>query len=467
LFFFNIILFKKYFCLNNLNIIYSMKKVLILGAGMVARPIVVYLLEKGYYVTVADMVRSKAEEVISGHKNGHPVSWTVEDEITLDKMVAEHDITVSLLPYVFHLLVAKYCLKHSKDMVTASYAKPEMLALDKSAKDAGIIILNELGLDPGIDHMSAMRIIDHVHDKGGQIESFYSLCGALPAKEAADNPFRYKFSWSPKGVVLASNNDAKFLLNDNVVNIPTEDLFKYPKTLDFPGVGSLEIYPNRDSIAYTEIYGIPETHTMYRGTFRYKGWCETLDAIKALKLVSNEKYNLTGKTYADLVAMLIGETNAENIIEKSAGYLKTDVNGYALNAIKWLGLFDETPMNRTFDSPFEVTSDLMIEKMMLGNAERDMVVMQHIFLASYADGNKEVIKSRMLDFGTLATDTAIARTVALPAAIGVDLILNKKIDVKGVYIPVIPQIYNPILDQLEAIGIKMVEEYGLPVSENL
>jgi len=444
-----------------------MKKVLILGAGMVARPIVVYLLNKGYNVTVADMIKSKAEEVISGHKNGNPVSWTVDDEATLDKMVAAHDITVSLLPYVYHLLVAKYCLKHKKNMITASYAKPEMLALNEQAKEAGIIILNELGLDPGIDHMSAMRIIDHVHSNGGKIESFYSLCGALPAMEAADNPFKYKFSWSPKGVVLAGNNDAKYLLNDNVINIPTEDLFKNPKTLNFPGVGPLDIYPNRDSISYTEIYGIPETKTMFRGTFRYKGWCETLDVMKALKLVSNDKYNLTGKTYADLVAMLIGESNSQNIIAKTAKYLKIDVNAYAINAIKWLGLFDEKPMNRKEDTPFEITSDLMIEKMMIGKTERDMVVMQHIFLASYSDGHKEVIKSRMLDFGTLAADTAIARTVALPAAIGVDLILNNKIDVKGVYIPVIPQIYNPILNQLEQIGIKMVEEYGLPVSENL
>jgi len=434
---------------------------------MVVKPIVVYLLNKGFYVTVATRTKSKAVDMIGTHKNGNPVAWTVENEAMLDKMIAEHDIAVSLLPYAHHLLVAKYCLKHKKNMVTTSYVKPEMKALDTQAKEAGIIILNELGLDPGIDHMSAMRIIDNVHNKGGKIDSFYSLCGALPAEEAANNPFKYKFSWSPKGVVMAGNNDAKYLKNNEIVYIPTENLFKNPLKTNFPNVGCLEIYPNRDSIPYIELYGIPETKTMFRGTFRYKGWCETIDVMKALKLISNDRYNLQGKTYADLLALLIGADNSDNIKSKVAKHLKIDENSYALNSIEWLGLFDNKPMNRIEDSPFEITSDLMIEKMMIGKNERDMVVMQHIFLASYPDGSKEVIKSRMLDFGTLATDTAVARTVALPAAIGVEMILHGQIDVKGVFIPVIPQIYNPILEQLEKIGITMIEEYGLPVSENL
>lgn len=444
-----------------------MKKVLILGAGMVVKPIVVYLLKKGLHVTVATRTKSKAEEMIGGHPNGNAVSWTVDDEPALDKLIGEHDIAVSLLPYAHHLLVAKHCLKHKKNMVTTSYVKPEMKALDSQAKEAGIIILNELGLDPGIDHMSAMRIIDNVHNKGGKIDSFYSLCGALPAPEAANNPFKYKFSWSPKGVVMAGNNDGKFLKNNEVAYIPTENLFKNPLATNFPGVGILDIYPNRDSLPYIELYGVPETKTMFRGTFRYKGWCETIDAMKALKLITNDKYDLNGKTYADLVALLIGENSSENIKAKAARYLNLPADAYALNTIEWLGLFENKNMNRKEDTPFEITSDLMIEKMMIGRDERDMVVMQHVFVASYPDGKKEVIKSRMLDYGTLATDTAIARTVALPAAIGVEMILAGQIDVKGVYIPVIPQIYNPILNQLEQIGIAMIEEYGLPLSENL
>lgn len=444
-----------------------MQKVLILGAGMVVKPIVTYLLEKKYQVTVATRTRSKAEDMIAGHKNGKAVAWTVDQPDELEQMIREHDLTVSLLPWVHHIMVARQCIAHKKNMITTSYVKPEMKALHEQAVDAGIIILNELGLDPGIDHMGAMRIIDHVHQKGGKIEEFYSICGALPAPEVANNPFRYKFSWSPKGVVMAGNNDGKYLRYGKIVEVPTEDLFKNPLRVDFPDVGKLEVYPNRDSLPYIELYGIPETQTMMRGTFRHPGWCESIDAMKALNLITSDTYDFTGRTYADMVAMLIGETHSENIRQKAAAFLKMDPHAYALDAIQWLGLFEPRPMDRQLDTPFEITSDLMIEKMKLGKTERDMVAMQHIFLVSYPDGSKEVIKSSMLDFGTMATDTAVARTVALPAAVGVEMILKGEIQEKGVHIPVIPGIYNPILDKLEEMDIKMVEEFGLPESENI
>lgn len=444
-----------------------MKKVLILGAGMIAKPIVTYLLSKGYFVTVATLIQSKAEEMIQGHPNGRAIGWNADNTPALSEMVSNHDLTVSLLPWTFHIMVAKQCIAHKKNMLTTSYVKPEMKALDQQAREAGIIILNELGLDPGIDHMGAMRIIDHVHGLGGQIEEFYSICGALPAPEAANNPFRYKFSWSPKGVVMAGNNDGKYLRHGKEIFIPTENLFKNPLSVNFPGVGQLEIYPNRDSLPYIELYGIPETKTMLRGTFRYPGWCQSIDALKALKLITSDKYDLTGMTYADMVAMLIGANGQENIKQKAADYLGLPVNDYALKALEWLGVFANEPMNRQFDSAFEVTSDLMIAKMELGLNERDMVAMQHVFLASYPDGKREVIKSTMLDFGTLATDTAVARTVALPAAIGVEMILNGQIDEKGIQIPVLPGIYNPILEALEKLNIRMIEEFGLPESEIL
>ncbi|HMM10701.1 MAG TPA: saccharopine dehydrogenase C-terminal domain-containing protein [Bacteroidales bacterium] len=444
-----------------------MKKVLILGAGMVVKPIVTYLLEKGFEVTVATRTKSKAEAMIGGHPNGHAISWVIEDEKGLASMVASHDLTVSLLPWIHHISVAKQCIAHKRNMVTTSYVKPEMKALDGQCREAGIIILNELGLDPGIDHMSAMRIIDHVHGKGGKIDEFYSICGALPAPEAANNPFRYKFSWSPKGVVMAGNNDGKYLRHGKLIEIPTRDLFKNPFKVQFPGVGPLEIYPNRDSLPYIELYGIPETQTMFRGTFRHPGWCESIDAIKALKLITADEYDFSGMTYAGMVAMLIGESDTSDIRSKAARFLGISADAYALDAIAWLGLFDDTPMKREKTSPFEITSDLMIEKMELKPEERDMVVMQHIFKASYPDGNEEIIKSSMLDFGTLATDTAVARTVALPAAIGVEMILNGEITETGVHIPVHPGIYNPILNRLEDMNIRMVEEFGLPLSENI
>jgi len=444
-----------------------MKKVLILGAGMVANPIIQHLLSKNISLTVAALNYDEAKRMVGDAKNGKAIYWTVDETEALDKMISEHDVVVSLLPYAYHIMVAKHCIKHKKNLVTASYAKPEMYALDAQAKEAGIIILNEVGLDPGIDHMSAMRIIDHVHGKGGKIEAFYSLCGALPAPESCDNPFNYKFSWSPKGVVLAGNNDAVYLMNGKTVEIPTADLFKNPMTLDFPNVGELHVYPNRDSLSYTKIYGIPETKTMFRGTFRFKGWCETLDVMKALKCTLPETHDFTGKTFAGAIALVNGFKNETDIKKQVASFLKIDENSYALNAMEWLGLFSDKPMNRKEDSMYEITSDLMIEKMMITENDRDMVVMMHIFKAVYPDGTAEVIKSRMLDFGSLKTDTSIARTVALPAAIAVEMILHNEIKVKGVYIPVIPEIYNPILDNLEKLNIKMIEEYGLPLTELL
>lgn len=443
-----------------------MEKVLILGAGMVVRPIVKYLLKNDYQVTVATRTKSKADKMIEGHPNGKSMTWTVDDKETLDKLVGEHDITVSLLPYAYHVMVARKCIKHKKNMVTTSYVKPEMKALDQEAKEAGIIIMNELGLDPGIDHMSAMRIIDHIHNNGGKVEEFYSITGALPEKR--DNPFNYKFSWSPKGVVLASQNDARYLRDGEEKYIPPKDLFKDIFSVEFPEVGTLEVYPNRDSIPYIDIYSIPETRTMYRGTFRHPGWCESLDAIKELNLIDDKKMDFTSKTYAEFVAMMIGEKDTSDIREKVKKYLGDKVTEHALDALEWLGMFSDKPMNRGEDTPFEITSDVMIENMKMNPDERDMVVMQHTFLALYPDGKKEVIKSSMLDFGTLSTDTAVARTVALPAAMGVEMVLKGEIKVNGVHIPVIPEIYNPILDQLEKKeNIKMIERFGLPESENI
>ena len=444
-----------------------MKKVLILGAGMVVKPIVSYLLEKNYAVTVATRTKSKADKMIAGHPNGTTLAWTVDDEETLDRLVSEHDLSVSLLPYAYHVMVARLCIKHQKPMVTTSYVKPEMKALNDQAKKAGIIILNEIGVDPGIDHMSAMRIIDHVHDKGGKIEEFYSFTGALVAPEVEKNPFNYKFTWAPKGVVMASKNDGHYLHRGKEIYVEPEDLFKDPITVDFPEIGPLEVYPNRDSYPYIDLYGIPETKTMYRGTFRYEKWCEVLDVFKAIDLLSYDKIDMRKMTHNDFMARMIGAEGAVDIRAKVAAKLGIAQDSNSIIAMDWLGLFSDEPVDREEDSPFELVSDMMISKMMIEEDERDMIVMLHTFLVSYPDGGREVIKSSMLDFGTPATDTSVARTVALPAACAVDMILQGEITNTGVHIPIIPDIYNPVLDQLGTLGIKMVEQYGLPESENI
>jgi saccharopine dehydrogenase-like NADP-dependent oxidoreductase len=443
-----------------------MKKVLILGAGLVAKPMVEYLLGEGYEVIIATRTVEKAEVLVRGQKNGRSVAWQTEDMTTLSGMVRDADLTVSLLPYRYHVDVARLCIEHRKPLVTTSYVQPAMQALHDDAVKAGVILLNEIGVDPGIDHMSAMRIIDNVHGKGGEIEEFYSLCGALPAPEAATNPLGYKFSWSPKGVVMASRNNAQYLKKGKKVDIEPVKLFRDRFEMDFPGVGELEVYPNRDSISYIDIYGIPETKTMYRGTFRFPGWCETLDLMKSLNMLDDEVKDYTGMTWSGFIAERagFGSGDTRSLLAKKAGI---GINSKALEAFAWLGLFDNEPMGYGKTSPFEITSDRMIARMMLGHDERDMVVMQHIFVAKWKDGTREVIKSSMVDFGTPATNTSIARTVSLPAAIAVRMILEDRIRLTGVYRPVLPGIYNPVLDELETIDIKMVEEYGLPLSEGI
>jgi len=441
----------------------GMKKVLILGAGLVSKPMVDYLFREGFEVIIATRTKDKADKLIRGHENGRSVAWMTEDMDTLSNMVRDTDLTVSLLPYRYHVEVAKLCLKHRKPLVTTSYVSPAMQALHDDAVKAGVIFLNEAGLDPGIDHMSAMRIIDHVKHKKGKIEEFYSLCGALPAPEDANNPFGYKFSWSPKGVVLASRNGATYLKHGKIVTIEPIDLFKDRFPFNFPGVGELEVYPNRDSVSYVDIYGLKGINTMYRGTFRFKAWCETLDMMKAIGLIDDGDHDYTGKTFRQFVAERAGIPGKDlrSELKNKPGLKPTEK---ALDAIEWLGLFSDKVMGYSVTSPYEITSDLMIKMMWLGENERDMIVMQHLFLASYPGGHREVISSRMLDFGSPATDTSIARTVALPAAMAVKMILTGRIKLTGVYRPVLPDLYNPILDELALNGIKMEEEYGLPVS---
>lgn len=447
--------------LNSENRTY-MKKVLILGAGLVSKPMVEYLLGEGFEVIIATRTKEKADRLLGGHRNGKSIAWVMEDMDKLSDMVRDSDLTVSLLPYRFHVDVAKFCLRFRKPLVTTSYVSPAMQALHDDAVKAGVIFLNEAGLDPGIDHMSAMRIIDNVRERGGKIEEFYSLCGALPAPEDANNPLGYKFSWSPKGVVLASRNGATYLKHGEIVNIEPINLFKARFTHPFPGVGELEVYPNRDSVSYVDIYGLKGIRTMYRGTFRFKGWCETLDLMKAIGLIDDGDKDYTGVTFRQFVAEKAGVPGQDlrKELKEKPGLNPSD---RALESLEWLGLFSDTDMGYKVTSPYEITSDLMIKKMWLNDNERDMIVMQHLFLATYHDGKSEVISSRMLDFGTPATNTSIARTVALPAAMAVKMILTGKILLHGVYRPILPEIYNPILDELEANGIKMEEEYGLPV----
>jgi saccharopine dehydrogenase-like NADP-dependent oxidoreductase len=438
-----------------------MSRILVLGAGLVARPLVQYLLgQPDFQVTVASRTVEKARALIGDRPNGRALAFDIEREPErLDDLVAQADLAVSMLPYIHHLQVAHACLRHRRHLVTTSYVKDEMRALDSAARQAGVLFLNEIGLDPGIDHMSAMRIIDRVHADGGRVVSFRSYCGGLPAPEANTNPFGYKFSWSPRGVLLAGRNDARYLEDGQVVEIPNRRLFATRHTVPVEGVGDLEAYPNRDSLPYIQLYGIPEARTMYRGTLRYPGWCETWQKFVELGLLDlTEREDLAGMTYRQLLAHLIGRPETSDLRRDLAVHLNIPVDSPILDRFEWLGLFrdDPLPPERTI---LDVLAVRMQEKLQYAPGERDMVVLLHDFVAEYPD-RRERIRSWLVDFGIPHGDTAMARTVGLPAAIATRLILQGVIRLTGVHIPVLPEIYRPVLAELEERGIRVQETTG-------
>jgi len=433
-----------------------MERVLVLGAGLVARPLVRYLLDQGYKVRVASRTLSKAEALIEGHPQGEAFTLDVTDTAALERLVEEADLVISLLPYVHHVTVAAICIKHKRDMVTTSYVSEAMRALDGEARDAGIIILNEIGLDPGIDHMEAMRIIDDVHEGGGKIASFYSYCGGLPAPEANTNPFGYKFSWSPRGVLLAMKNPARYLKDGKEISIPAEELFAHYWTVNIEGLGEFEAYPNRDSVPYIEIYGIPETEAMYRGTLRNLGWCGTWKKLIELGLLDEEERDLQGLTWADLLRRLIGGGSGD-LKRELAAHLGLAEDAEVLGKLEWLNLLSDEPLPLDRGSVLDVIAAKLLEKLQYEEGERDMIVLQHEFVASYPN-RKEKITSTLIDFGIPGGDTAMARTVGLPAAIGTKLILQGEIELKGVQVPVVPEVYKPVLTELAEQGIELKEK---------
>lgn len=434
-----------------------MKKILVLGAGMVSRPLVKYLLDKGYKLTVADMDAEKVESVINNHPDGTTARLDANNEEQLDALISKHDLVISLLPATMHLQVAKFCIKQLKSLITTSYQSPGMLELKSLIEESGITVINEMGLDPGFDHMTAKRIIDRVHALQGKINNFYSLCGALPSPASADNPLKYKFTWSPMGVMAASLSGARYLSNGEETTIKSESLFHSPFVIDYPEIGLLEVYPNRDSISYISEYGINEVKSMLRGTIRFPGWCETIDALRHLGLLDVQPMALNNVSYFNLIERKVGTLYPEYERQISA-FLNVEENSVAIRALRWLGYFSNKPIGRLNDSPFNITCDLMFSKMMLGKDETDMIIMQHELLVKYPGEREERIRSRMNLYGEPGGDTAIAKTVALPAAITADLLLSGELKVKGLLRPFMPEIYKPVLERLEKIGIYMTEE---------
>ncbi|HUU36631.1 MAG TPA: saccharopine dehydrogenase C-terminal domain-containing protein [Candidatus Desulfaltia sp.] len=434
-----------------------MKKVLILGAGLVAKPLVRYLLgQPDLQVEVASRTVSKAEKLIDRHPRGVAKELNLKSEEALKDEVAKADVVISMVPYAFHPKVAEFCIGHKKQMVTTSYVSDAMKKLDQDARKAGVIILNELGLDPGIDHMEAMRVIHEIHDKSGELLSFISYCGGLPAPEANTNPFGYKFSWSPTGVLLAGKNSAQYLQDGQEVFVPAEKLFESYTLRTIEGLGIFEGYPNRNSLPYIELYKVPETKTMLRGTLRHIGWCETIRTMVRLGLLDQDEKDWTGLTFAGFLRKLLN-TQAEDIKKEISERLGIPPGLAILRRLEWLGLFSDEPLPLQKGSALDIMSARMTQELAYAAGERDMIVLQHEFIASYPGAGKERTISTLIDFGIPGGDSSMARTVGLPAAIGTKLILEGKIKETGVHIPVIPEIYQPILAELKTLDIAFKE----------
>jgi len=434
-----------------------MKKVLCLGAGLVARPYIQYLSDNGFNVIVASRTMSKAEHLIERCNNTEAVTFDItKDDELLEELVKKADIVCSLLPYTFHVKAAKVAIRHKTHFCTTSYISEEMKALEGDAKKAGVLLLNECGVDPGIDHMSAMKIIDEVHNNNGKIESFTSFTGGLPAPDANNNPFGYKLSWSPRGVLLAGRNDAQFLRDGKEVRIPGSELFENYELMEVPDMGTFEGYPNRDSLSYIDIYNIHETKTMLRGTFRNVGWCGTLDKIADLGLLDIEERSLEGMKYADLMRELTS-TSDSDVKSTVANFCKIESNNPIISRLEWLGLLGDTQIPTGTSTPLDALCNLFEDKMQYAPGERDMLVMHHEFIVEYPD-KKQKITSTLIDYGIANGDSSMSRTVAFPVAIASKMILDGKIALTGVHRPIIPEIYEPILKELKTLGIKMDEK---------
>ncbi|MCX6556844.1 MAG: DUF1493 family protein [Candidatus Aminicenantes bacterium] len=436
-----------------------MKKILVLGAGLVSRPGVSYLLEqKNLTVTVASRTVAKAEKLVKGHGNGRAAAIDVENNRELAALIKDHDIVISLLPWIHHVKVANLCLEHGKHMVTTSYVSEGMKKLDPAVREKKLLFLNEMGVDPGIDHMSAMKIIHSVQAEGGKIIHFHSYCGGLPAPENNDNPFGYKFSWSPRGVILASRNSARFLENGKIVEIEGKDLFLNYKVEEIEGLGKFEVYPNRDSVPYKELYGLKDAQTVIRGTYRNLGWCDTFKKIVDLGLVDETPIpDLKKSTFKKMIADLIGSPTSQQVKEETAKKLGLAPDSEIIKRFEWLGLFSDDAVG-DFDNRLDVLSQRLQEKLFYKEGEKDMLILRHRFQVKNKDKSKDLITSTLIDFGIPNGDTSMARTVSLPMAIGTRLIAEDKIALRGVLAPVNPEIYEPVLAELKTLNIHMVEK---------
>jgi saccharopine dehydrogenase (NADP+, L-glutamate forming)/spermidine synthase len=432
-----------------------MKKVVILGAGLVSKPLADYFIDHcQYQVIMATRTISKAEKIIGDRPLGSSVAWTIDRQDLLDQLVSEVDLVVSMIPPTMHIPVAVACLKHRKNMVTTSYISPQMAALNEEAKQQDIIILNEIGEDPGLDHMGAKQMIDQIHKEGGKVLDLKSYGAGLPAFEYNRNPLGYKFSWSPRGVMMAARTPAAYLKNGKRVDVPAADLFDHHWLVDIDGIGTFETYPNRDSTRYLSYFGLDKDVSLYRGLLRFMGWCSTMRTFIKLNLLDGkEQRSFEDITYAQFMANLIGSGSVKNIKPQVAQFLELETKCDEMEKLDWLGLFEDSPVAVKKGGNVDILVDVMLKKMSYQPGERDMIIVHDEVVARFDDVTEKRSSSLRME-GIPHGDSAMSRAVSLPAAIASRLILENKINARGLHMPTLSEIYEPVLKELEEFGFK-------------
>ncbi|CAI5785360.1 alpha-aminoadipic semialdehyde synthase, mitochondrial [Podarcis lilfordi] len=437
------------------------KKILILGSGYVSGPVIEYLTrDPNIEITAASVMKKQLEQLAKKYSNVVPVVVDVtEDEKRLEAMVKKHNLVISLLPYAFHPVVAKKCIDNKVNMVTASYLTPAMKELQESVEVAGITVISEMGLDPGLDHMLAMECIDKAKEVGATVVSYTSFCGGLPAPEHSGNPLRYKFSWSPQGVLLNTVQPATYLKNGEIINIPAGGaLLDSVTVMDFfPGL-NLEGFPNRDSTKYAKPYGIQSAHTLLRGTLRYRGYSKAIGGFVKLGLINSEPCPMLSATAAsitwkELMCRLLGLKQSATYDDlRNAVYNKLNEDARQLDAVEWLGLLGDEPVPIA-ETIVGALAKHMEAKLSYGPGERDMIVMRNEIGIKHPSGHLEDKYVNLVVYGDDKGYSAMAKTVGYPTAIAAKMVLDGEIDTKGMVIPLTKNIYGPILERVRAEGI--------------
>ncbi|MCX7863150.1 MAG: saccharopine dehydrogenase NADP-binding domain-containing protein [Bacteroidales bacterium] len=443
-----------------------MTNILILGAGFSSTVMINYLLEKstqyGWKITVGDMNVSLAEKKVNKHPNGRAIQFDINNEEQKKSEISKADVVISFLPAFMHPLVAKECLQQGKHMITASYVSAEMKALANDVKNKGLTFLNELGVDPGIDHMSAMKVIDEIRAQGGIMKAFYSNTGGLIAPESDNNPWHYKFTWNPRNVILAGQGTAKYLENGTIKYIPYHQLFKRTFRVKVLNYGEFDVYANRDSLSYREVYGLQDIPTIFRGTMRRPGYCQAWNIFVQLGMTDDTYIveNSENITYREFINMYLPYDKILTVEEKICRMFNISIESIEMQLLKWVGIFSNERIGLKQATPAKILQNLLEEKWRLEPGDKDMIVMQHIFQYEL---NKQLhqITSSLVVKGKNDEETAMAITVGMPVALATEMLMKGEITLKGVIIPVIPALYKPILSKLESLGITFVEQHEI------